>query len=110
MKKDKVYLHHILDAIADINHYLDGMDYSDFEKNKMAIDAVIRKLEIIGEATNNLSSNFIAMFSDFPVNDPVDMRNFLIHEYFGVKTKIVWDTCKNDLPGLKNVINKILDD
>ena len=75
----------------------------------MAVDAVVRELEVIGEASNNLSEEFREKRPDVFWRRMKDMRNFLIHEYFGVNTKIVWDTCKNDLPILKSFVDKVLD-
>ena len=108
MKSDKLYLKHINEAIESIEEYLHGVSYDKFKSNKMMIDAVVRELEIIGEASNNLSDNFREKHSDVFWRQMKDMRNFLIHEYFGVNTKIVWDTCKNDLPVLKQFISTIL--
>jgi uncharacterized protein with HEPN domain len=108
MRDDLLYLKHLLDAIGQIESYLAGVSYEQFIKNRMMIDAVVRELEIIGEATNNLSMDIRQSHSEIPARDIVDMRNVLIHEYFGINTKIVWDTCQNELPQLKQVIMKIL--
>ena len=107
--KDLVYLKHIRDAIVDIEGYLANRQYSELEKNSMLLDAVVRKLEIIGEATNNLSIEFKQAYPEIIYHDIISMRNFLIHEYFGVSPKIVWDTCKSDLPTLKEKILRILE-
>ena len=76
----------------------------------MMVDAVVKELEIIGEAANNLSPEFQQAHPEIPFRDIIDMRNFLIHEYFGINTKTVWDTCKNDLPPLKEIIADIIQD
>ena len=109
MKEDNIYLRHILEAIESIEEYLKGFNYESFSKDKKTIDAVVRELEIIGEASNNLSEEFRKDNSQIPFRDIIDMRNVLTHEYFGVNTKIVWDTCKIDLPSLKEVIKNVLD-
>lgn len=75
----------------------------------MIIDAVVRELEIIGEASNNLSEQFRQAHSEIQWRRMKNMRNFLIHVYFGVNTKVVWDTCKNDLPILKDFIKSWVD-
>ena len=75
----------------------------------MILDAVVRELEIIGEASNNLSEEFREQYSDILWRRMKDMRNFLIHEYFGGNTKVVWDTCKKNLPELKRFVTDILD-
>jgi len=109
MKHDVVYLRHILDAIEKIETYLKGATYESFCSNDMMIDAVVRELEIIGEASSNLAEEFRTKHPDLPWRDAVDMRNFLIHEYFGVRTQVVWDTCREDLPLMKRLISKFLD-
>ena len=108
MKSDRIYLRHINEAIESIEEYLSGVSYSKFTSNKMVLDAVVRELEIIGEASNNLSDDFREEHADVFWRQMKDMRNFLIHEYFGVNAKVVWDTCKNDLPVLKQFISTIL--
>lgn len=110
MKSDTKYLKHIREAIESIEEYLDATTYEQFTSSKMMIDAVVRELEIIGEASNNLSEEFREQYSDILWRRMKDMRNFLIHEYFGVNLKVVWDTCKNDLPALKTFIGKVLND
>ena len=108
MRNDKTYLAHILDAIETIEEYLQGVAYEQFASSKMIIDAVIRELEIIGEASSNISAQFKQENPKIQWRRIKDMRNFLIHEYFGVNTKVVWDTCKNDIPLLNNLVKKAL--
>lgn len=108
MKNDKTYLEHIIEAINSINDYVGDSDYEAFSDNKMVVDAVIRELEIIGEASNNLSEKFKKDNPEMPFRDAIDMRNLLAHEYFGVNTKVVWETCKSDLPALKGFIEPYL--
>jgi len=108
MKADCVYLSHIRDAIAKIERYLSGANYEAFAGNDMMIDAVIREPEIIGEAARNLSVPFIDEHPDIPWSRIKRMRNILIHEYFGVNLKVVWDTSHSNLPPLKAFIQKIL--
>jgi len=107
MKSDKVYLEHILDAIDVIDEYVGDMTYEEFKENQMAVDAVIRQLAIVGEAANNLSEEFVKNNPDLPFRDAIDMRNFLIHEYFGVNIQLVWETAKDDLPKFKEFIEKL---
>lgn len=101
---------HIREATESIDEYLEGVSYDHFATNKMIIDAVVRELEIIGEASNNLSEEFRKRHSDILWRRIKNMRNFLIHEYFGVNTKVVWDTCKNDLPSIKQFIIDIFEE
>jgi len=108
MKDDKVFLKHILDAIGNIEEYLSGTTYQDFSSNKMMVDAVVRELEIIGEASANISRRFQDEHPDVMWAKMKATRNFLIHEYFAVNTKIVWDTCKENLPELKQFVSGLL--
>jgi len=108
MKNDTLYLGHIRDAIENIGSYTAGVDYKKFASNNMMVDAVVRQLEIIGEAANNLSSTFRRKHPDIPFRDIIDMRNVLIHDYAGVNAHIVWDTCQNDLPKLRSCVTDML--
>jgi len=108
MRDDRAYLEHIRDAIQTIEDYLRGVTYETFVSNKMMADAVMRELEIIGEASDKLSQEFRREHADILWRRLKDMRNFLIHEYFGVNTKVVWDTCQEDLPQLKAFVERIL--
>ena len=83
MRNDKTYLAHIVDAIETIEGYLEGVAYEQFASSKMIVDAVIRELEIIGEASNKISSQFKQENPNIQWRRIKDMRNFLIHEYFG---------------------------
>jgi len=109
MKNDTIYLRHILEAIEKIEHYLLNTTYKSFSANDMMIDAVVRELEIIGEASSKLSKEFKDNHPDVAFRDATDMRNFLIHEYFGVRKEIVWETCQEDLPKVKKLIDDLLD-
>ena len=108
MKSDSTYLRHILDAMEKVERYLSGANYESFIHNDMMTDAVIRELMIIGEAANNLSDKFQEEHADVMWWKIKAMRNVLVHEYFGVNLKIVWDTCKTNLPALKLMIQKTL--
>jgi uncharacterized protein with HEPN domain len=74
----------------------------------MMVDAVVRELEIIGEASSKLSRGFRKQYGHILWRQIKDIRNFLIHDYFGVNTKVAWDTCKEDLPQLKSFVNEAL--
>jgi uncharacterized protein with HEPN domain len=108
MRNDVTYLRHILDAAEKIEGYLAGVNYESFLLNSMMIDAVVRELEIIGESAKNLSDEFCERYHEVPWSRIRGMRNVLIHEYFDIDLKVVWDTCKMNLPPLKAVIQKAL--
>lgn len=110
MKNNKAYLGHIYQSIERIEKYLGKSTFEQFCNDDMMAAATVRELEIIGEAANNLSRQFREDNSHILWRRIIDMRNFLIHEYFGVNKKIVWQTYKNDLPQLKEFVNKFLRD
>ncbi len=100
-KNDQMFINHILDAISKIEDYLKDVLYDDFIEDDMRIDAVVRELEIIGEAVKNLSSEFKNKRKHIPWKEISGMRDKLTHEYFGVDLQIVWNTCKEDILILK---------
>lgn len=102
MKENKFYIQHIIEAISKIEKYLVNESLESFSKNDLVLDAVLRELEIIGEAACNVKEEFQEKNSNIPWGKMIGMRNRLIHEYFGVDKKVVWETCKSDLPELKN--------
>jgi len=108
MKNDTAYLRHILEAIGKIESYLSDATFESFSENDMMVDAVVRELEIIGEAARNLSDELCGKNPDIPWAKIKGMRNVLIHEYFGVDLKIVWDTYKKNLPELKRFVTHLL--
>ena len=108
MKDDRTYLRHILEAIEKIEKYVESVEFDKFFQNDMMIDAVVREFEIIGEAARNLSDKFQDEHFEIPWYKIKAMRNILIHEYFGVNLKVVWDTCKSDMPTLKIFVEKLL--
>ncbi len=111
MKKpnNKDRLRHILDAIEKIELYLTGFEKNTFQSDTKTQDAVIRQLSIVGEATNCLTRDLRANYSQVEWRFATATRNRLIHGYFEVDAEIVWDTTENDLPKLKTEITKILE-
>jgi len=99
-----VYFEDIKKAILRIEEYTNQIDYKEFEKDLMRQDAVIRQLEIIGEAANKLTSDFRKHNPNFPISGAVRMRNFLIHGYSNIDLKVVWQTIKKDIPLLKKAL------
>ena len=107
-KKSEVYLIDMLRSISKIEKYIKGMTSKSFQQDEKTYDAVLRNIEIIGEASNRLSTAFLNKNPDFPHKEAVSMRNLLIHEYDKTDTRIVWKTLKEDIPLLKNKILQIL--
>ena len=102
MKKNNlVYLQDISKAIAKIEEYTKNVSFDSFQIDTMRQDAVIRQFEIIGEAANRISKDFLNDHSDFPLKEAIRMRNFLIHGYDKVDVKVVWKTVQVDIPLLK---------
>jgi uncharacterized protein with HEPN domain len=105
----KFRIYDILISISKIEHYLQDLRLNDFKKNELVVDAVIRNFEIIGEASNKIPLRIRKKYTDIPWLEMSDMRNLLIHEYFGVDEKIVWHTAKKYLPKLKNQLEELLE-
>lgn len=109
MKKDEAYLTHILDAISDIEKFMEGVSEGEFFGNKEKQYAVLRALEIIGEATKNLSMELKTKNSSVDWKNIAGMRDKLIHAYFGVNLPLIWETIKKNLPELKKQVHNILE-
>ncbi len=101
MKEHRIYLLHILDAIEKIERYVKAVSFKEFMKNDEKKDAVVRNLEIIGEAAAKIPSDNRKKYPKVEWRDIIDMRNRLVHEYFGVDFEIVWNVIKQELPLLK---------
>lgn len=104
---DKERLHHILDAISEIENYTKGIDFADFESNSMMKFATIKQLEIIGEACNRLSEELRERYPSVEWRKIIGLRNILVHTYFSVSFRIVWDIVRQDIPTLKQEILKV---
>ena len=108
MRDYKVYLDDIYEAAKKIEKYVNDLTYAQFQQNELVLDAVIRNLEIIGEASKNVPQNIKTQFSDIEWGKLSGLRNILIHEYFGVDSEILWDIVSNKIPKLKKEIFKVL--
>lgn len=111
MNKDpKIFLKHILESIQWIEKDSQNLSEEEFFefRNVPTQDAVIRRLEIIGEAIRSLPNDLKRKYPEIPWQDIMDMRNILIHKYFGVDLNLVWGVIKKDIPSLKEHIKKML--
>ena len=107
MKEDSVFIEHILENIKDIELFLKGVSKQDFLKNKEKQNAVVRSLEIIGEAAKNISEDLKKKHASIPWKEIIGTRDRIIHHYFGVDLDIIWDIAEINLPELKNEICRI---
>jgi len=109
MRRDyRLYLDDILEAIDRIREYVKGMDENAFGSDRRTQDAVIRNLEVIGEASRNLSDELRAQTNEIEWSKIIGFRNILAHEYFGVSIPIVWDIVHNKLDPLREACTKLL--
>ena len=106
---DKARILHIIDAINEIEFYNKNANFEKFKNTSIIRFASIKQLEIIGEATNRISDEIKTLYPNIQWQKIVGLRNILIHEYFGVDAKIVWDIIQNDMPILKKEIKSVLE-
>ncbi|MBU2637602.1 MAG: DUF86 domain-containing protein [Nanoarchaeota archaeon] len=109
MKKDiAVFLSHILESIEKVREFTHNVSKDKFKKDVKLQDAVIRRIEIIGEAAKNIPSDFREKHPAIPWAEMARTRDKLIHGYFGVDLDLTWNIIKLDLPSLKEKIGKIM--
>jgi len=106
-REERLYLDDILDGIAAIREFTAGMTAGEFEADRKTLDAVIRNLEVIGEAAGRLSEATRALAPEIDWRKIVAMRNVLTHAYFGVSKPIVWDVVANKLGALEQASRRL---
>lgn len=106
MRDHNLFIKDILQAIERIESFIGGMDYDAFVEDDKTLSAVVRKLEIIGEAVKQLPESFTQQHTTIPWKQIAVMRDKLIHFYFGVDPLLVWQTIQNRLPELKVAITE----
>ncbi|NUM74764.1 DUF86 domain-containing protein [candidate division KSB1 bacterium] len=107
MRDDHEFLLDIKEAIEQINKYT-VRGQTSFENDELVQTWVLRHLQIIGEASRQLSEDFRKRHSDIPWSKMIGMRNILVHRYFGIDPVVVWAVVENELPKLKEVIDTLL--
>jgi uncharacterized protein with HEPN domain len=107
VKDDLAYVEHILDCIRKIKEFSEGISFREFSSNELVQDAIIRNIEIIGEAAKKISSDTKQIYFKIPWKEISGMRDKLIHDYLGVDVEVVWRTIKEDIPILERQIREI---
>lgn len=113
MKSDREYLDYladILDAISKIEKFVQDLNFESFTKDDKTVYAVVRALEIVGEAAKKIPKGIKNRYTSIPWREMTGIRDKLIHEYFGVNLVVVWKTVCEDLPRLKPLIIKMIDE
>lgn len=108
-KDNTIFLRHILDSIGKIGRYLQNFNFEKFKNDEVKIDAVVRNVEIIGEASSNLTRDFRAKNTSVEWRKIIATRNRIIHGYATVDLEIIWNITQKDLGNLKTEIEKILE-
>jgi len=108
-KDNKIFLRHIVDCVGKIERYLQDFDYEKFKQDEEKVDAVVRNVEIIGEAANNLTRDLRSKNPQVEWRKIIATRNRIIHGYASVDLEIIWNITQNDLENLKIEIEKILE-
>lgn len=104
------YIEDILDSINAVAKFVKRKNFKDFTKDKKTIYAVVRGIEIIGEATKHIPKSIRNKYPEVPWKDMAGMRDKVIHEYFAVDLKVVWKTATRHLPKIKPLIQKVFKD
>ncbi len=107
VKDDLAYVEHILDCIRKIKEFSEGLSFKEFSGNELVQDAIIRNIEIIGEASKKISLDTKQIYFEISWKEIAGMRDKLIHDYLGVDVEVVWRTIKEDIPILERQIREL---
>lgn len=103
----KLLLEDIVAAIRKIERYTAGMDWERFRQDEKTTDAVVRNLEVVGEAVRRLPEDFIARHPNVPWRQAAGLRNRIVHDYFGLDLEIIWEVIQHDLPRLRQQLENL---
>lgn len=105
----RLFIEDILECIGKIEEYTEDMSFDEFGKDSKTVDAVVRNLEVIGEASKNVPDEVKKQYQKIYWEGMIGLRNRIVHEYFGVDLKIVWHIIKEELPALKEKMKLVLE-
>jgi uncharacterized protein with HEPN domain len=106
-KEDVVFIKHILESIEAIEEFSKDLSLEELYKNRLKKSAIIREIEIIGEAAKNISNDFTKKYPEIPWKNIIGTRDIMAHKYFGVNIEVVWKIVTQDIPQLKKQVLKI---
>jgi uncharacterized protein with HEPN domain len=104
-----IFLGDMLNSIKLFEEYIGDNDFKNFKMNRMAVDAVIRNFEIIGEAAKNIPLEFQTKYPEIPWKKMYNLRNLISHEYFGIDYEMIWEIVKSNLPQNKTDLERIIE-
>lgn len=108
--EDKIWILHMIESAQCVQEFLAGKTYDDLQKNKQLSFAVVRALEIVGEAASQIAQELRDKYPQIPWRNIISMRNKLIHAYFDINYRIIWSAAKEDIPQLLQHLKDIKDE
>jgi uncharacterized protein with HEPN domain len=103
------YLEDMLESMRRIQNYTEGLSFDEFTSSTLKMDAVVRNLEIIGEASKNVSENLKIKYPEIPWRSMYGLRNYMVHEYFGIDFENIWKIIKEELPNNSKDLDRIIE-
>ncbi len=105
----RVFLDDILEASGKVLGYTAGFSYEQFAADQKTVEAVVWNLQIIGEATKNIPEEIRSHYPEVPWRDMAGLRDIIVHQYFGIKLDVIWKIIQNDLPRVRDSVQRILE-